>query len=128
MLNQNKGCKFGQDIVSKKILNSNSMFLAPVTEDEVLNVTSELKSKFSAGYDDIPEKLVKESTIRFIKKTTNISLCSGTFPNLMKIAKVRPIYKKGVKQEISSYRPISVLTVFLKILEILINKRVVQKW
>jgi hypothetical protein len=30
-------------------LNRNSMFLAPVTEDEVLNVTSKLKGKFSAG-------------------------------------------------------------------------------
>jgi hypothetical protein len=53
------------------ILNSNSMFLTPITEDEALNVTCKLKGKFSAGYDEILEKLVKES-IQFIRKTTNV--------------------------------------------------------
>jgi hypothetical protein len=90
------------------------MFLAPVTEDEVLNVTSKLKGKSSAGYDEIPEMLVKDS-IQFTKKLLpfifNISLSSGTFPNLMKIAEVRPLYKTGGKQEISNYRPVSSLPV-----------------
>jgi hypothetical protein len=74
------------------------------------------------------KKLVKES-IQFIKKPVtcifNISLRSGTFPNLMKIAEVLPIYKKGGKQEISNYSPIQILPFFSKILEILIYKRVV---
>jgi hypothetical protein len=48
-----------------------------------------------------------------------ISSCSETFPNLMKIAKVWPIHKGGEKQEISNYRPISILPVFSNILEIL---------
>jgi hypothetical protein len=59
------------------------MFLAPITEGQVLNVTSKLKGTFSAGYDEILERLVKDS-IQFIKKPLtfifNISLCSGTFP------------------------------------------------
>jgi hypothetical protein len=46
------------------------MFLILINDDEVLNVTSKLKGKFSAGYDEISEKLVKES-IKFIKKSTN---------------------------------------------------------
>jgi hypothetical protein len=44
----------------------------------------------------------------------------------MKIAKVRPIHKKGWKQEISNCRPISVLTAFSKILETLIYNRVMS--
>jgi hypothetical protein len=43
----------------------------------------------------------------------------------VKIAKVWSIYKKGGKQEISNYRPISILAVFPKILETLIYKRAV---
>jgi hypothetical protein len=42
----------------------------------------------------------------------------------MKNAEILPVHKKGKKQ-ISNYRPISVLPVFSKILEILIYKRVV---
>jgi hypothetical protein len=40
MLNENKDCKSGHDTVSNKTLNSNSMFLSPITEDELLNITS----------------------------------------------------------------------------------------
>ena len=41
----------------------------------------------------------------------------------MKYAIVNPIFKKGNKQEISNYRPISLLTSFSKILEKLIYAR-----
>jgi hypothetical protein len=41
----------------------------------------------------------------------------------MKVAKVRPIYKKGNKHEISNYRPISILPVFSKVFEKLIYNR-----
>jgi hypothetical protein len=47
------------------------MFLAPITEEEVLKVTSKLKGKFSAGYYEIPAKLVNDS-FQFIKKNTNL--------------------------------------------------------
>jgi hypothetical protein len=61
MLNENNGYNFGHDTVNNKILKSNSVFLAPVTEERVLNVTSKLKDKFSAGWLKIPERLLKES-------------------------------------------------------------------
>jgi hypothetical protein len=37
--------------------NPNVLFLAPVTE-EVLQVTSKLNTKISAGYDEIPDMIV----------------------------------------------------------------------
>jgi hypothetical protein len=81
-------------------------------------VTSKLKGKLSAGYDEIPEKLVKFSIQYICKPLTcifNLSFCIGIFPNQMKIAKVCPIHKKGQIQELSNYRPISLLPVFSKI-------------
>jgi hypothetical protein len=82
------------------------IFLAAVTVDEVLNLTSKLKGKFSVSYEEIQEKQVKES-IQFIIKPLkfifNLSLCSGTFPNLMKVTKVWPIHKEGTKHEISIF-------------------------
>jgi hypothetical protein len=34
------------------------MFLVPITEAELLNVTSKLNGNFSAGYNEIPENLI----------------------------------------------------------------------
>jgi hypothetical protein len=45
---------------------------------------------------------------------------------LTKIVNVRPIYKKGRTQELSNYRPVSLLPVFSKILETLIYKGVLS--
>jgi hypothetical protein len=76
--------------------------------------------KSSAGYDEIPDMIVKQC-IHTVKKPStviiNLSLSSGIFPNQMKIAKVRPIFKKGQKQNIENYRPILILSGFQKFLK-----------
>jgi hypothetical protein len=48
----------------------------------------------------------------------------GTFPTRLKFSQINPIFKKGNKAEISNYRPISLLTSFLKVLEKVIYKRI----
>jgi hypothetical protein len=44
----------------------NSIFISPVTEEEVVSTAKNLKHKLTAGYDDIPESLVKQC-IQLIK-------------------------------------------------------------
>jgi hypothetical protein len=64
------------------------------------------------------------------KKTLNFifneSINQGVFPDLMKIAKIRPVHKKCNRHEISNYRPISVLSIFSKIFEKMIYSRLVS--
>ena len=48
---------------------------------------------------------------------------SGTFPTLFKTGKVTPIYKKGNKECIENYRPVSILPIFGKIFEKIIYNR-----
>ena len=50
----------------------------------------------------------------------NAFMESGTFPGILKIAKVTPIFKKGDPQIFDNYRPISILPIFGKIFEKLI--------
>ena len=47
----------------------------------------------------------------------NLSISTGVVPYKMKIAKVAPIFKSGSKEDVSNYRPISVLPLFSKMLE-----------
>ena len=53
----------------------------------------------------------------------NLSFTTGTFPTLLKTAKVIPIHKKDSKSNFTNYRPISLLSNLDKILEKLMHGR-----
>jgi len=103
-----------------------TMFIAPVTKTELILVIKGLKNNSSAGFDEIPTFLVKQCLCHFIKPLAhiyNVSFQTGTFPDMMKTAKVKPLYKKKNRQDIQNYRPISILSVFSKLLEKLMYNR-----
>jgi hypothetical protein len=52
-------------------------------------------------------------------------LAQGIFPERLKFSLINPIYKGGDKSSPSNYRPISLLPVFSKIFEKVINQRLV---
>ena len=52
------------------------------------------------------------------------SLQQATFPNMLKIAKVTPLFKSGDAENVSYYRSISILPVFSKILERIMYNRI----
>ena len=54
----------------------------------------------------------------------NVCLSESTYPDLLKIAKVVPIIKKGERDKITNYRPISLLSQFNKIFEKLLYIRI----
>ena len=47
----------------------------------------------------------------------NSSLESGDFPNIWKIARVTSVFKTGSTTDLNNYRPISILSVFSKLIE-----------
>jgi hypothetical protein len=53
----------------------------------------------------------------------NSCLQFGVFPKKLKIAKILPIFKKGDRDKINNYRPISILPAISKILETIIHRR-----
>ena len=52
-----------------------------------------------------------------------MSVSKGLFPNVLKLARVIPIFKKGNKNDTSNYRPVSTISVFSKIFEYLMCNR-----
>jgi hypothetical protein len=102
------------------------MFIAPVTETEVEQVIKGLKNNSPAGFDEIPTFLVKQCLCYFVKPfvhISNVSFQTGIFPDMMKKAKIEPLLKKGDRQDIQNYRPISILSVFSNPLEKLMHNR-----
>ena len=97
----------------------NSIVIPTISETEVVAAIKILKNT-SAGHDEVPAHILKQNVQLFIKPLThlvNSSIKNGIFPDELKIAKVVPIFKANDKQNIENYRPISVLSVFSKIME-----------
>ena len=53
----------------------------------------------------------------------NMSVQSGVYPSKLKHAKVIPVYKTGDETEPGNYQPISLLSVFNRLFERMMNKR-----
>ena len=105
---------------------TDSIFLQPIIYTEIEDIISSLQNGKSTGPFSIPIKVLKLLNPYISKQLAHIfnqSICSGIFPDRLKYAKVIPIHKKGPPTNPSNYRPISLLSVFSKILEKLMYKR-----
>jgi hypothetical protein len=95
---------------------------------EIKKIIKTLRNKSSYGYDKIPVKILKISLPYIMSPFTYIcieALSQGTFPDRLKYAVIKPIYKTADKCEPSNYRPIS-LSSFSKVFERLIYNRLYE--
>lgn len=95
---------------------------------DVLNSITSLKDDTSAGFDKISVKILKKISKRIIDPLTyifNVCLKQGIFPDKFKLAIVKPLYNPGSKDNVSNYRPISLLCNFSKILEKIVKSRLI---
>jgi hypothetical protein len=93
---------------------------------EIQKIISAMKPKYSYGYDEVSIRVMKASTPFIVSPLTYICnkiLQTGTFPDRLKYAEVKPLYKKGDRKELFNYRPISLLPNFSKIIEKVMYKR-----
>lgn len=126
--------KSEQDLANEVPINNalsplNSFFMTPTTFDEVVNIINTLKPKSAAGIDCISNKILIQNKIYVatpLVHICNLSISSGSVPFDLKAANVCPIHKAGDKKEPSNYRPISLLTAISKIIEKIVNKRLLN--
>lgn len=114
--------KFRHDIRDR----DRSVFFQRTNEVELLHIINSFKNKLSSGVDGIPMTVIKytaEEIISPLNFIMNNSIKSGIFPDCLKLALVKPILKKGDKEKIENYRPISLLPSFSKILEAVMLRR-----
>ena len=102
---------------------SESLFLQPTNNSEVLKEINQLKNKATIDIRVSLLKYVKQQIVRCLVIIFNKSFDKGCFPELLKIAKVIPIYKSEDPTDPSNYRPILLLSIFDQVLEILTYNR-----
>lgn len=102
---------------------SRALLGPPVPEINVADVTHALKSlkpKLSSGTDQTPNLVVRDCAYAFAAPLCflfNLSLKMGVFPDCWKSAKVSPVHKSGDKSQLTNYRPIALISAFVKVYE-----------
>ena len=111
--------------ITHNLKPESSFQLNEVDESVIYKELAQLNVNKAAGPDEIPAKFIKLCGQFILKPFThvvNLSLKYSIVPTEMKKARVRALYKnKGSKLLPNNYRPISILPVFSKILEKIVN-------
>ena len=88
-----------------------------ISTNEISEILIGLDVKKSHGPDKISAKMIKlcgNELALPLKIIFDNILATGVFPKQWKKANVTPIHKKNDKQDVTNYRPISLLPIFLK--------------
>jgi hypothetical protein len=103
----------------RKILQK-TMFIEYATDFDLHKIIMELKNTKATGLDNIQTehiKQTKENTAKALRILVNKMIDKETWPELLKVQIIRPIFKKGDKLDLNNYRPVVLLSIINKILE-----------
>jgi len=102
----------------------------PINEVKLNKIIDSLLPKSSCGFDLLSTRMIKKEKGKFVKLLINLineTVMSNSFPDVLKKARVIPIFKKGDRSNLNNYRPIALLPVLSKILEKVINEQINTK-
>ena len=106
---------------AKTLCNISNDFEFPnVSEEDVKKILLSLDTSKAAGMDQIPAKFLRDGAEVLalpLGNIINLSIKLSTFPEECKIAKLKPIFKKGARTDPKNYRTISVLLLVSKIID-----------
>ena len=91
------------------------------TPNEVVNTIFSLKK--TGNLHDIPPHFGMNYFAPLISELFNSCLDTEVFSDAFKLSKITPLFKKGSREQIENYRPISILSNFNKIFEKLMHAR-----
>ena len=101
-----------------------TMFFDEIESHEIDLIIDKLNPNKSSDMSPRVLKIFKRMLSPTFAILFNNCVSAGIFPDVLKIARVIPLYKSGVKSDISNYRPISLLPIVSKIIEKLIHSRI----
>ena len=98
--------------------------LAFVSENSILTVLKATQVSKAAAIDNLSGCFLKYGAkvlSKPISHLCNASITSEKFPDICKVGKLKPLYKKGLLTEPCNYRPISLLPLISKVIEKVIH-------
>jgi hypothetical protein len=111
--------RYSHYLTKSQSRNPKTLFLGPTDPQEIFKIIMSLKPKKSCGHDNISANFLQKIAMNVAKPISilvNKSLIDGIVPDILKIAKIVPIYKAKEKDKFTNYRPVSLLpTLSLKI-------------
>ena len=105
-------------------LKEDPFHFTKVSEKTISDFLKELKTNKATGIDNLSGGFLKDRSKALatpIAQICNLSIKLSRVSDECKIAKLKPLYKKGKKTDPKNYRPISLLPVISKILEKVIH-------
>lgn len=112
---------------NKKVSLSIGKFsFKPISENCVMEVVKHMSPKNSKDHYGLSNALIKRVIDCIVAPFTvliNEVIAKGKFPTSLKITKVIPVFKKGKHDEITNYRPIALVPILSKIIEIILGKQ-----
>ena len=119
-----------EDRVRRKVVTTDEE-VRPFTVEELSEATDRIKQKKAPGPDGILPEIAKVAVYcqkEIFLNMVNKALSDGEFPAQMKVAKL-VLIPKSIKshEETTAYRPISLLNVFGKIFEAILERRLRQE-
>lgn len=105
----------------------NDFHLEEINHDELISMINKKPLKKAAGHDGISTRILKvniEILCSPICQVFNLAFATSSYPEILKTAKVVPVFTFADSNQPENYRPISVLSVINTVFEKLISKRV----
>ena len=105
---ESKVTSYHDDIKFKDL----NLDFSETSPEKILNILKDLNPSKAAGIDNLSGKFLEDGAdilARPISQLCNLSIKLGSFPRRCKIAKVKPLFKKGSKTDPQNYCPISLL-------------------
>nr|CAD2191684.1 unnamed protein product [Meloidogyne enterolobii]CAD2207719.1 unnamed protein product [Meloidogyne enterolobii] len=115
--------------------NNNENNQIPIIEDvdfdiiDIISFIKKLPNRNGTSPDNINYKILKivlPSIAPFLSEIFRISLDSGILPDIWKESIIIPLFKKGEKSNPENYRPIALTCAICRVMEMVLNKYIVQ--
>ncbi len=127
---------FSAPITTKVIHDSDSFFIGVAVEQrelcelqfaeaDIVAAIRTIRTTAAPGPDEFPAILLKNCESELAKPLQLLysrSFRTGIIPEALKKGKITPIYKKGLRAEPSNYRPVSLTSHIIKVMEKIIVK------